>query len=262
MIPPNAVIGPNEPLHWWYRLVEQYQRRAITRVEDRLPAIGGLAQHFAERLSIEYIAGLWKNDILRGLLWMRVGDEALPAPEHIRSNPKAPTWSWAHSEFAVGYHFEPYDRPTHLPWRRIGLHKDQDLLIERFSLEAAHGPFGEVDHASIETRSQMLPLELEEGLETLVHGRPLKCQFDRRPSSNALWLALVGAWVDELLDVRLFFLILERLDKHRALYQRTGLGWISSESHRSLTTAQLTTHARRHAEEVLQHARRTRIVIL
>jgi hypothetical protein len=41
--------GEKEPLYPWHHLVERYQKRQITNLTGRLPAICGLAQHFAQK---------------------------------------------------------------------------------------------------------------------------------------------------------------------------------------------------------------------
>lgn len=82
---------------WWYQLVDMYQKREVTRAEDRLPAIGGLAAHFAQKLSAKYMAGLWEDDFQRGLLWYR--STAVPSDLNL----KAPSWSWARLNGGVRY---------------------------------------------------------------------------------------------------------------------------------------------------------------
>lgn len=70
----------------WYRSLHDYIWRDITKPEDILPGIGGIASRFGNLVGDEYIAGLWKQDIHRGLLWM-------PLPQGQRC--RAPSWSWA-----------------------------------------------------------------------------------------------------------------------------------------------------------------------
>jgi hypothetical protein len=55
----------------WYKLVDGYLDRQITYRTDRLPALSGLARIMAVELGDTYLAGLWKNDLPRGLLWTR-----------------------------------------------------------------------------------------------------------------------------------------------------------------------------------------------
>lgn len=58
----------------WAEMVEQYLTRSITHASDRLPALSGLAQGMQDVLSDsysveEYLAGLWRFDLERGLMW-------------------------------------------------------------------------------------------------------------------------------------------------------------------------------------------------
>ena len=53
----------------WLQVVEYFTLCALTFESDCFPAISGLAQYFQEALQDEYLAGVWRNDILNGLLW-------------------------------------------------------------------------------------------------------------------------------------------------------------------------------------------------
>ncbi|RSM12127.1 hypothetical protein CEP52_002575 [Fusarium oligoseptatum] len=73
--------------------------RALTFETDRLPALSALAEQMADLLDDEYLAGLWKGDIVRGLLWCCTGKSGTrsKAPEKY----VAPSWSWASVRGAV-----------------------------------------------------------------------------------------------------------------------------------------------------------------
>lgn len=75
----------------WYALVQQYGRRNLTFVADRLPAFSGMAHKFHSILHATYLAGLWQEDIFRGLLW-RMRDPG----RYVMY--QAPSWSWASVE--------------------------------------------------------------------------------------------------------------------------------------------------------------------
>jgi hypothetical protein len=84
----------NWPLRSWYRLANDFSRRAITYSTDIFPAISGLAKEAAEHIGQEYKAGLWLGDMNVGLLWSSYG------PGAVRRGPKhqvyvGPSWSWA-----------------------------------------------------------------------------------------------------------------------------------------------------------------------
>ncbi|KAF2996915.1 hypothetical protein E8E13_005939 [Curvularia kusanoi] len=78
----------------WYRVIINFSNRSITKLSDRLPALSGLAQHFQTHGAGPYLAGLWHNDLPRGLLWT-----SSIAENSFRVDPyRAPTWSWASIE--------------------------------------------------------------------------------------------------------------------------------------------------------------------
>ncbi|EUC41129.1 hypothetical protein COCMIDRAFT_66810, partial [Bipolaris oryzae ATCC 44560] len=53
----------------WYRIVADYSRRRLTKGQDRLTAISGVARFIAERVKSEYWTGLWASEFVYGLLW-------------------------------------------------------------------------------------------------------------------------------------------------------------------------------------------------
>ena len=75
----------------WNVLVERFSACGLTYETDRLPAIAGLARLVQKRLKCEYLAGLWRFQLVSQLLWRRIGR----ADRH--STYRAPSWSWASS---------------------------------------------------------------------------------------------------------------------------------------------------------------------
>jgi hypothetical protein len=71
----------------WQSIVEQFTRCRLSYEEDFLPALSGLASRFRTELGSQYHAGLWRNDLIRGLLWTRdieVDDGCPPRPAKYR----------------------------------------------------------------------------------------------------------------------------------------------------------------------------------
>ena len=55
----------------WYKTVVPYYNVAnLTRYEDKLVAIAGVAKKMQRQLGDKYIAGLWEKGLLRQLLWI------------------------------------------------------------------------------------------------------------------------------------------------------------------------------------------------
>jgi hypothetical protein len=83
----------------WYNVVGNFTSRSLTYNEDRLPAIAGIAQRFGMIANDSYHAGLWRRDIIHGLLWRIADYVSTPV---IRSA-SAPSWSWASVHCEVEY---------------------------------------------------------------------------------------------------------------------------------------------------------------
>jgi hypothetical protein len=75
----------------WLSSVQEYTDRDLTFTKDKLPAISGVAKFFQSKHESDYLAGLWKHDIARELLWTRNSRTSLERVFPLR----APTWSWA-----------------------------------------------------------------------------------------------------------------------------------------------------------------------
>lgn len=76
-------------LKHWYRLVPDYSRRRLTFRDDKLKAIAGMANVFAEKTGFQFIAGLWLEDLAKGLLWQATSRGVK------RVQGTIPSWSWA-----------------------------------------------------------------------------------------------------------------------------------------------------------------------
>jgi hypothetical protein len=75
----------------WYSIVEEYTKRELSFPDDKLPAISGLAHRMVKTVNDKYLAGLWKGDLYRGILWQPHFGFHMRQPQKLR----APSWSWA-----------------------------------------------------------------------------------------------------------------------------------------------------------------------
>lgn len=81
-------------LQSWYSIVKNYNTLALTKAEDRLAALSGIAQRMRDFLGSEYVAGLWKTSMVRDLCW-GVGYSRHDKVSHRPRVYCAPSWSWA-----------------------------------------------------------------------------------------------------------------------------------------------------------------------
>jgi hypothetical protein len=145
------------PYKRWEEFMRSFSvRQQFTYAEDKLPAISSLAQGIAEASKDEYIAGLWRRDLFRGLLWW-VRPEArwesfltnLNTP-----NPYvAPSWSWAsrksYMEFGVRQH--------QLPVRTEKIAQECKIIDIKVDLIGSN-PFGAVRNAVLSLSGKLAPL--------------------------------------------------------------------------------------------------------
>jgi hypothetical protein len=83
-----------EVYEMWYKIITDYSHKKLTFSSDKLPAISALASEFAKETGSEYLAGLWREDLCTGLLWIPV-ESPLPNGPGRSDVYRAPSWSWS-----------------------------------------------------------------------------------------------------------------------------------------------------------------------
>ncbi|KAM7211183.1 HET domain containing protein [Rhypophila decipiens] len=89
-----------DSFHPWLDIIKEYTSRRFTKEHDRMVALSGVAKIYAEAIACrgdEYLAGLWKPDIIRELSWYTRGS---PPTADTKGTPQSslaifPSWSWA-----------------------------------------------------------------------------------------------------------------------------------------------------------------------
>lgn len=158
----RATAKDNNPADPWYNIVQRYTERYLTVESDKLPAIGGLAERvFLERglnngPGDEYVAGLWRNNLLSDLIWQTFVEDIK------RSTPTsytAPSWSWASVNEPVAF---------------MGDQDIQNLSVlkdAKVDLEDSESPFGKVTGGWVHLSGIKLhPCEVEDKYNNLYFG--------------------------------------------------------------------------------------------
>lgn len=153
----------------WSNVVQEFTHRNLTRSQDLLPALSGLARRMSRTAEDDYICGMWRDKLQAFLFWK-------PDYRYIRENtltrmPRrhqggyyAPSWSWASVIAPVTYEGLGAKRHAGSRWKRPypinkgeanwreeeggGLLKVLDIQIARSGLN----PFGPVKFASLTVR--------------------------------------------------------------------------------------------------------------
>ncbi|MCJ1357367.1 MAG: hypothetical protein MMC33_007363 [Icmadophila ericetorum] len=167
----------------WYWLIEDYTARHLTHPHDKLPALSGLAQEFQKKTGFEYVAGLWKEDLLPGLMWEMSKAEGTS----IRAKPMTycgPSWSWASTDgdvrYEKDYELDPVATVIDIkiesgldPFGRI--HSAELTLSGRMKVAAARRSLTDGDKAEWLLFNHSTTLEKQLG----------RCTFDDIPSQSS-----------------------------------------------------------------------------
>ncbi|KFY08964.1 hypothetical protein V492_05775 [Pseudogymnoascus sp. VKM F-4246] len=122
----------------WKDIVKRYTRCDLTVPDDIMVALSGLAKLYQHATGDDYIAGLWKSHILECLNWY-----VLRPTKRTFSKYRAPSWSWAATDGAVGFNesLAPY------------LARVVDVQIARSTLD----PTGQVFGGFIDLEAVVIP---------------------------------------------------------------------------------------------------------
>ncbi|KAF1971255.1 hypothetical protein BU23DRAFT_570036 [Bimuria novae-zelandiae CBS 107.79] len=71
----------------WYNMLWLYGPKNLSRTTDKLPAVSGIASLYAEKIDEEYLAGLWRGQLIEGLMWQSLSFRRV-------HEYRAPSWSW------------------------------------------------------------------------------------------------------------------------------------------------------------------------
>ena len=90
-IGPTLTSSCNKETLLWFRILGEYTATQITFDRDTLPALSGVADKMPLDLMGKYLAGLWEQNLLYGLLWR--SQDGLKCRRHYIY--VAPSFSWA-----------------------------------------------------------------------------------------------------------------------------------------------------------------------
>lgn len=231
-------LGPDSMDELWYRgIVEQYSTRQLTFGKDKLVALSGLARATYLNRRVPYIAGLWKDCLLSGLLWRR-NSSGCKIKTYV-----CPSWSWASQNSTVSYEWVS-NRPSDAASTFI------PRIMDVQWTPSPTNAFGDVEWASItlDTRIRLCTVARDAALSGLFNneygnGDHQSLVFSD-PESTHLWLA--EATMDDEQSVggkvaiatmlgepslQPIFLLLDPPDLDAQEYRRVGIARVFNNSH-------------------------------
>lgn len=160
----------------WGQILINYSRlghHSLQTPRDILPAISGLASHYHTWLQEEYNAGLWKGDLLRGLMWtydlakgqLPSRHAVVPRQYFLSSSPLLPSWSPLGGGRAIAYRVNMYGgvesrRGAHA--RRVPMSDFEpayETLVAHTKPSGSENPFGDLESDwGLEIRSRTIDM--------------------------------------------------------------------------------------------------------
>jgi hypothetical protein len=158
----RQLLAPGIATHWsegvlqeiWSSCVSNFTKGELSRAEDKLLAIAGLATRVHQRFpSVKYFAGLWGHDLEKQLLWRRKsGHTTYTRPDVYR----APSWSWASIDGEIELNWNKYSgRHGH----NIDLRCAEPVAkVKEVSIEmVGKDPFGQVRAGTLRLLGNVWP---------------------------------------------------------------------------------------------------------
>ena len=132
----------------WYETLSHYTAsRELTKRSDKLPALSGIASSIQKLTGDSYMAGLWRSELLLGLLWQIDSVESIK-----RANPaRGPSWSWVNFDGSIHFLGHLSERIRYKELAKI-----EDITVDVVS---DANPFGEVSGGRLTLTTKLLELD-------------------------------------------------------------------------------------------------------
>ncbi|OHE93332.1 heterokaryon incompatibility protein [Colletotrichum orchidophilum] len=215
---PHSAADKETTLKMWYEYVDMFTMRALSNPHDIFAAIASIAKLAQDVLKSRYLAGIWEEDLVRGLLWKPrnqvhafFNDSVTrPKPTPFAPAPviRAPSWSWASVEGPLRRVYNP---------RKSKLFQDSNYVKIKPKLGTRWTTAGDCD-------------------VTALHMPSCTLQILGRPAKATLIKTGVVDWF-EADTSRKRWLPYKRMLNHAVLLVSTGLKPNSSDSEERVVAA-------------------------
>lgn len=217
------------PYYYWMTLVSAYAITSLTKKQDRMVAISGVARMIHNLTSDEYIAGLWHSRFAWDLLWY-MERPALPVDEEYLG----PSWSWVSSVSGIKMGHSNLETDS-LSGRRL----KGSVSIKLLSFDVKHvteDKFGEIRSGVVHVSGRLYPGQLQRQpesqhdwaihIEELLDGTSHSAKLDREPlidHGNPVYVVPVAVGTCFNGQEEVDALILQPTGASKGEYRRIGL---------------------------------------
>ncbi|KAE9373668.1 HET-domain-containing protein, partial [Stipitochalara longipes BDJ] len=133
----------------WRYILQNYTNRELTKETDKLVAISAIAETFGLQSASDYLAGLWRQNLIGDLLWAVDPDNYTGLEV---SNSGSPSWSWAAVKGKI--QFQPSN------YLGSSLEETAEVLACSVMHESVQAPFGAVRGGELIVRGYLKEMQL------------------------------------------------------------------------------------------------------
>lgn len=141
----------------WQDIISRYMGCILTKPEDKLIAISGIAKAFSSVAEDEYLAGLWRKTLHLQLLWSVESCMQENGLQSVKPHPyRAPSWSWASVDANITW---PYVSRINKPLVSV-----QEAIVQ----PVTDDPMGQIRGGHIKLRGRVVKADFRKGEQ--IHG--------------------------------------------------------------------------------------------
>lgn len=229
---------------FWHKIIGFYTNSNLTKQNDKLVAVSGIAKFCQPAFRSDYLAGLWISNLPRDLCWH--------SQNHLQrvADYRAPSWSWASVIGMVRYRpigdygnlvdfIETYSAPV-VRTNPFGAVQDSRIRLFGYIFPVFHNGCDSCEYKQEKVygnRTRAFHLRISSVCDTLLNGWAHFVQIDDRglresqssvssafePIDCFLLPILCESEDDYCTELRMYCLILAAVTPARGTYQRIGL---------------------------------------
>lgn len=168
--------GRSRYTHWYREFVSAYSKCHLTKPEDKLPALAGIAAAVHGVVQDAYLAGHWRRDLELSLLWYTPKANKPNQKSQVPSRPgkyRAPSWAWASVDGEV-------------KWHCLEGVVELDIIDVTTDLVQNNNPFGQVKDGYAVVSGRTASARWNEGAKVWRWASPIGGQWTVDPKEHAL----------------------------------------------------------------------------
>jgi hypothetical protein len=178
----------------WMDMVEGYSERKLSMPTDKFAGVSGLASEIAYLLGDQYVAGLWRNDLCRGLCWRWKQNDFAHTPSVKKPKVQAmnygPSWSWAKMAVPISYDLVYGHGPDMSPTVDNEVNGGDPIFLDVITVPEGKNPNGTLISATIHLQGLVFRVSRSKTGSFQILGESIAVTWDFLPQGATTYYVL------------------------------------------------------------------------